>query len=445
MPIPGGQLQQEPLDWNKLGNLNRVWMSDDGSDPKVRLEFLAQHGLRLILADIDARGAGSLHFSNPVDCETLHIKSPRGQELLLTASEYFPETSRWLQLLGIEGGPIINQEAGESCFEDHGNLLITRGGRLCGLYEAAREWPGEVLAKKPVQGLESLAGNGSAHGMARMLAFLQAVEEARGLSVPATAIVLRAVLLELERVYSHLSWLSEACDVFGRAGLAGRCQDVSEKLARAVEPWLGDAEGGGWLIPGGLREELVLGDAQAISESLMPILAEWKRMEGKALALPTPGWLSRKLVSLPLKPRAEGWVGPLARAADLATDARAEEAGPYQVLGWSPTRARRRKGIFGKVLEIRVLEVTSSLEMLMRLLAQLPGGPLLKKRGGRAKAEGFGRVEGPQGEICCHISLEKGLVRTAVFSFPADFNRSIAGVFSGAWLDEVEPGSFLWR
>jgi Ni,Fe-hydrogenase III large subunit len=222
------------------------------------------------------------------------------------------------------------------------------------------------------------------------------------------------------------------------------CLALRKELEEAQESWLGEARGTGWCVAGGMREEFPLDGIEAATESIMHILKEWKKLVKKPLASALPSWLSGRISSISWNARAEAWAGPLARAAGLEIDARAEESGPYQMLGWSPAGARRGDAIPAALLEVKVLEVSASLEMVLLFLAELPGGPLIKKRGGRGKGQGFGRVEGPAGEVCCQVKLEKGFIKAAFFSSPDRFNRSILRAFKGAWLDEVEVASFLW-
>ncbi|OFW56295.1 MAG: hypothetical protein A2W01_01440 [Candidatus Solincola sediminis] len=437
-------MSQVPVEWHKLESGNRVWLSGNGSDLKARLEFLAQHGLRLMLVSFEEQSGASLHFSNPIDRETLHIKSTRGPELVLAASQCFPEAAPWLEILGLVEPAAFCSKAGTGFFEEEGRLFEVKAGRLCGIHEVSSEWPRAARGKKPAQAIPFFEENSGNEAMARTIAFLEAVEDARGIRVPVAGAILRTVLLEIERVRSHLSWLERTCSVAGRTGLAMECKVLRKELYQAATSWLGGSSGAGWSVPGGVRDEFPIDAVEAVSESLVGILNKWKRIEKRLISMPLARWLNRRLSSALLDATAEGWVGPLGRAAGLDSDARTEENGVYQLLDSSPIRARTDKGIPEALLEIKVLEVTSSLEVMILLIAEFPGGPLNKKRGGPGKAEGFGRVEGPAGEVCCHVELEKGFLESVVFSSPARFNRSIARAFEGAWLDEIEVASFLW-
>jgi Ni,Fe-hydrogenase III large subunit len=437
-------LPQAVIDWNNLESQNRVWLGGDVGDHKAWLEFLAERGLRLICADFDKQNAVYLHFSNPADRETLHIKAARGPDVLKAAAKSFPEANRWLQIFGVQEAPIFTVRPDGILFHKDGNLMEAEAGRLLGVYEIACEWPRGMQGRKPAQ-VETCFSANRGDFLAKKLAFLQALEEARAIKLPAAACVARAVLLEQERIRCHLLWLGDMAEVVSRNGMSGRCRDFLEKQLCTTEAWLGPGQPAAWCVPGGLREDFPRAGLRAAGEANTELFVEWKRMEKECLALPLPEWLNGRLSSLKGRARGQGWVGPLARAAGMGLDARAEEAGAFLLLDWIPAQAQHRRGILPRLLEIKVLEITSSLEAVAFFLTEFPEGPLLKKRGGGGKGEGFGRVEGPAGEVTCHLRLEKGIIAGIAFSLPAELNRTAARSLIGAWLDEMELASLAWR
>jgi Ni,Fe-hydrogenase III large subunit len=96
------------------------------------------------------------------------------------------------------------------------------------------------------------------------------------------------------------------------------------------------------------------------------------------------------------------------------------------------------------MVAVRACEISSSLVVARRILSDLPGGKLLVKRGRGGKGEGFGRCEGPEGEVCCHLSTGKGRVGGMALSLPHELNRSAARFLEGAWMDEVDVLSLVW-
>lgn len=439
-------MERNPIDWNKLESPRRVWLSDGGHHSKARFEFLAGQGLRLIMVDFEGDGRGTLHFSDPRDRETIHIKTGRGEQLLLIALKYFPEASRWLALLGLADVGDLKALEGQGFLERADLFLTSRGGRVREIHEMARAWPRvAALGKRPAQALPVIEGDASQGGMARTISFIEALEEARGIRAAEAGMAFRTVLLELENIRCHLAWIGDACKLMGRPKLTSRCWALASGLDGACETWLGEAKGRGWCVPGGVREDFPAGGSEIMLQTLIIGSMEWNTLERNILSLHIPRWLERRLSFLPPMARAEGWVGPLARAAGRNLDSREEEAGIYEMMGWSSLGSNTKRGTFGRVLEIKAREISSSMEMMLELLADLPGGPVLRHRGRGGKGEGFGRAEGPEGEVCCHLRLEKGLLKYIVFSLPTELNRSAARCLSGAWLDEMEIASLLWE
>jgi hypothetical protein len=91
----------------KEGISRGVWLTEAGGEREARLRFLAERGLRLLMADVDPVGRESLHFFDPREGKTLHLLSREGGGLVEKASSFFPSAARWLELLygavGCEG------------------------------------------------------------------------------------------------------------------------------------------------------------------------------------------------------------------------------------------------------------------------------------------------------------------------------------------------------
>lgn len=446
---PGnGQLDLIPpegIDWAKAQQARRVWMHDAGGDQGARLEFLSRQGLRPLMADLGPDGAVTLHFYNPRDRETLHLKGSRGESLLGEAGRHFPEAARWMELL--ESSNDGESEPAASAFLEHGGLLLgVSGGRIRRVYETGREYPqGALRGAGTRQACLLLEQAGGAEGTARAIAFAQALEEARGMKVPVAAAAARAALAEIAGIRGHLMWMGRAAELLGRPGTAGRCGALLGDLEGGMEEWLGDPFGRGWCLPGGLRDDFPMPEAYGMAERLAAVAESWGKLSEAARSLPVPRWSGRRSRRLLEEARKSGWVGPLARTAGLAVDVRTEEPGVYAALGWKGARPPGRGGMLRRMVRIRVEEIRSSLETARRILESPPDGPLLVKRGRGGRGEGFGRCEGPEGEVCCHVILAKGQVAYLAFSFPGELNRSASRCLVGAWLDEADILSLLWE
>ena len=222
-------------DWSEARETRRVWLEDSGGDCVARLQFLSEQGLRLIMADAGPGGRETLHFFNPRDAETLHLRAGGGKSLLLMAAEHFPQASRWIELLrgGEEGGE--EPAAGTILIRRGGLLLQVGGGRVRRVYEAAREYPqGSLSGTKAGQAAAILERGGRAEGTARAVAFAQALEGARGMKVPVAATALRCALLELARARAHLAWMGEVARLLRRPAVAEGCGAALARMGEAV-------------------------------------------------------------------------------------------------------------------------------------------------------------------------------------------------------------------
>jgi len=134
----------------------------------------------------------------------------------------------------------------------------------------------------------------------------------------------------------------------------------------------------------------------------------------------------------------------MARAAGITRDVRTEEPGVYGLVEWKIAAAPPDSGMLRRLLDVRAGEISSSLEVVLRILRDPLQPPLLVKRGRGGRGEGFGRCESPEGEVCCHVVLEKGRISFVAFSLPHELNRSAASVLEGCRLDALPVLSLAW-
>ncbi len=439
-------LPREGVDWSRVEPMRRVWLEDVGGDHRARLEFLADQGLRLVMVDLGPGEGETLHFFNPRDRETLHLRAGGGKSLLSEAARYFPNVSRWIELL--QGEERSSQEEGGSAVlpARPGILLGVEGGRVLRVYESWRDYPQIVLCgSKAGQAGSLLEKERGAEGIPLSNVFVQALEDARGIKVPAAALALRTVLMESARAQSHLAWIGAAAAVLQRQRAVAKSEGLRRELEEAMEEWLGDPLGRGWTIPGGVKEDFPLAGATVYAEKSATAAAKWGELSPRIESLPVPRWTEKRLRRLPGEAESSGWVGPLARAVGLDVDVRKEEPGVYPVVAWEGAEAPKDAGMFRRMLALKAGEVASSLGTVQRILEDLPDGPLQVKRGRGGRGEGFGRCEGPEGETCCHLALEKGQISYVAFSLPRELNRTAARVLEGCRLDEADILSLMWE
>jgi Ni,Fe-hydrogenase III large subunit len=234
------------------------------------------------------------------------------------------------------------------------------------------------------------------------VAYAQACEEALGLR-PAPALArARTILLELERVWSHLNDVSAICAGTGLAAGSHRFAALTERARRLNARVTGHRFLFGSVQVGG--SDLML-DTTAVAEARAEV--------GALRAETTSGWrelvfnrsfmerLSDVGIVSAVDAHRLGTVGPAARAAGIREDVRV--ASPLLAYdGFEPVGPERDVGDVQARSEQRPLELEQSFDVLERLL---DGNvePVAAERDGEERAVGISRVESPRGATLCVV------------------------------------------
>ena len=234
------------------------------------------------------------------------------------------------------------------------------------------------------------------------LAFCLAVEEALDWPVPSNAGVLRAVLLELERMYNHVGDIGALCNDAGYGILNAHALRVREQLMRLNADVTGHRLLRGGIAPGGATVRTLPTAAQirAIADDVAEIVelaldnsVLRDRFTGTAL-------LAAQQV------RDLGVLGYVARASGVDHDARRDH--PFHP---ATTGVRAIVETGGDVLArflVRAGEVETSAELLTELLAGARDGGAWRDAPTRVvsgQASGVGLVEGWRGTIAQRIEI----------------------------------------
>jgi Ni,Fe-hydrogenase III large subunit len=240
------------------------------------------------------------------------------------------------------------------------------------------------------------------------LALCRAVEDALHLSVPDADHQLRAVLLELERLYNHVTDIGALCNDVGHGILNTHAQRVRERLLRLNDAVTGHRLLRGAVQPGGTRVRR-LPDTEHLAEIDTDVA------EIVALALGHSVVLDRFTGTAVLTAEQAtdlGTLGYVARASGLTVDARHDHPQPGVVF---PRTAHPETG--GDVLArflMRANEIAASIRFVTDSVRRL-GGYLgsTYDAGLRGPAEpttaairsGVGIVEGWRGTIVHRVEL----------------------------------------
>ncbi|HWQ53443.1 MAG TPA: NADH-quinone oxidoreductase subunit C [Bryobacteraceae bacterium] len=219
---------------------------------------------------------------------------------------------------------------------------------------------------------ESISGDSAfSHGTA----FCQAVERAAEIEVPLRASVMRTILLELERVYNHISDIGAiATDVgFGIANAhAGRLREMVMGLN---EDLAGSRMLRGMVAVGGVRRDWSAAQVETLLGALQPIAAEFGDLVSLVRSSDsTRDRLERTGILAPEKALALGIVGVGGRASGVDLDVRRDH--PYAAYDQFPPRipVYSRGDVWHRV-RVRIDEVREALVIIRAAAGELADGP----------------------------------------------------------------------
>ena len=238
------------------------------------------------------------------------------------------------------------------------------------------------------------------------VAYAQAVEETLGLEAPADLGRARTILLELERVWSHLNDISAVCAGTGLAAGAQRFAGLTERARRLNARIAGHRFLFGAIRIGGSNLAL---DADAIStsrETSLPSCARRRRRAGVSSSSIAPSTIgsSTSAIVRARDVRRLGATGPAARAAGVAADVR-QTSSRLAYDGFVPVVSSRGTGDVKSRLEQRHLELVQSFALLESLLSH-PLEPCSAERRESEQAIGASRVESPRGATLCVVERD---------------------------------------
>ncbi|SDZ36271.1 Ni,Fe-hydrogenase III large subunit [Amycolatopsis xylanica] len=234
------------------------------------------------------------------------------------------------------------------------------------------------------------------------LAYCLAVEDARGIAVAQHAQRLRAILLELERLYNHVTDLGALCNDVAYAILNAHAQRVRERLLRINDAVTGHRLLRGAIRPGG-AEVRTLPDLAALAA----IGADVAEIVDLALANTV---VADRFTGTAVLTTAQatdlGTLGYVARASGLAADARHDH--PFLPTRFPrATRVRTDGDVLSRFL-VRAEEIAESITMICELTEELGGETgsftFSAEPGGDARS-GVGIVEGWRGTIVHRVEL----------------------------------------
>jgi Ni,Fe-hydrogenase III large subunit len=288
-------------------------------------------------------------------------------------------------------------EPGHFRFTANGEIVVRLEERL----GYAHKGTSHLMAGAPIAQAARLAGRVSGDStVAYALAFARAVEMAQGRSVPRRAVLLRALMAELERIANHFGDIGAVCNDASFALIHAHCGILRERVLRAAHAAFGHRLMMDRIVPGGVTADLSAesaGQLRILIRDLGPSFAQIVDVYDKTASLQ-----DRTVHTGILRPelaRAYACGGFVGRASGRSFDARRfAPYAPYDELTFEvPVRT---EGDVDARVRLRIDEVSQSIALVGQILDRLPNGPLLSETpatGGNG--EGLALVEGFRGDI----------------------------------------------
>ena len=237
-------------------------------------------------------------------------------------------------------------------------------------------------------------------GFIHSTCYCQAVEKAAGIEVPRRARYIRTIMLELERIHSHLLWLGIAGHILGFDTVLMQTWRMREPVMWLAEEISGNRKTYGMNTIGGLRRDL----PESVIPKILAVLDEVEResiavrnaivgdttlhARTKNVGILTNEWARQVCV-----------VGPPARGSGVPIDARLDH--PYAAYDELPPRlCTQPAGDTWSRVVVRVEELLDSIRQVRDALARIPGGEVLTEVTEAIPADrlGISVVEAPRGE-----------------------------------------------
>jgi NADH-quinone oxidoreductase subunit D len=240
-----------------------------------------------------------------------------------------------------------------------------------------------------------------------------AMERLGGIEIPERASFIRCLLLELNRLHSHLFHLALIAESAGHTPLFHYAQRERERFNDLFEMYCGSRLGFGSICLGGVVENASDGWLFRVEQSLSAL--DEFLIEARETLLDNPLFVSRLegLATLSSELAKKNNIsGVNARASGHFVDVRRQS--PYAAYGdlqMPPIPKAFRGGDSFARLSYRLYEMTESKELILRALSRLPQGNHRVIVGNSIhlpKGEAVQRVETPRGEMGVFLRSEGG-------------------------------------
>ncbi|MBK9138635.1 MAG: NADH-quinone oxidoreductase subunit C [Verrucomicrobia bacterium] len=237
-------------------------------------------------------------------------------------------------------------------------------------------------------------------GCVHNVTYAQAVENAIALRPPPRAEYIRTIMLEIERLHSHLLWVGLACHIVGFDTLFMQSFRIREPVMWIAEKITGNRKTYALCVIGGVRWDIAPEMKAELRAVLDKLEAEWTPVVAAVLKdkniqkrTRDVGVADRRLV------KEMGLIGPVARAAGADMDCRRDH--PYAAYDRVEFDVITADGadVWSRVV-VRAKEVFESIKIIRQCLEKMEPGPLQAEIRDELPVGrlGMSSVEAPRGE-----------------------------------------------
>ncbi|MFW6047774.1 MAG: nickel-dependent hydrogenase large subunit [Candidatus Natronoplasma sp.] len=270
--------------------------------------------------------------------------------------------------------------------------------------------------------------------------FTTATEHALDIVPTNRARYIRMIMMELERIHSHILWAGVAAHEIGFDTHLHFTWKIRENVMDLLEYIAGNRVNYSMWTFGGVRRDITEDMHPRINEALKYYEDVYEKLEDIFLADPSIKMRTRDVGVLTKEDalRLCG-VGPTVRASGVKKDVRIDQ--PYAAYGdldidyVIPSRyGFENKGdVFGKTL-VRLKELLQSIKIIRQCMERMPEGEitsepnkaaLLNKLKGMS-GEGMGRIEAPRGEAMHYVRIKDEKEEVDVWKIRASTYNNLA-------------------
>lgn len=258
-----------------------------------------------------------------------------------------------------------------------------------------------IEGKTPLEVLpltEAVAGDSA---FAHSLAFCHAVEKIGGVEVPARAQCIRAILLELERMYNHIADAGAIGVDVGYTFVNAYASIMKESILVLNERLTDSRYLKNVNTPGGLSKDILVEqinlkeikrDFNELKEILYSSVSFLDRVE-------TTGVLKKKIAE------DYGIIGLVGRASGIAMDLRQRFSELHQVAGFK--MCVEQEGDVAARLKVRLAEFEESIRLIEYFVKHVPGGEVTGQAPRLRSGYALGYVEGWRGPVLYWVKINK--------------------------------------